>query len=502
MIDLVEHAIPAELTSAGEALLHARDAIDDAAKELRGHIGTVDWHGESGTAFRTWGDQLVSNTQALAKFAGEAGTQIQVAGTGLSSVKSSMPPRDNRAEKKTVKQIPVPAQIKGNPEYDAAVQVEGHRQEAINQMTRLASFYSVASGNLASQEPPTFEPMPDVGVPRPTNEGVQLHHKGSSTGELGTASSQGSTSHAKGEVSTHHQAQLEQHGTIDELRPHEVTTDIDSAPPLVVAPQVEPPPTPSPNPPGPTPNPTPPYADGFVKTGQNTPPKAFGRTTTPQSRDLTRQATGGSKSPNPNQAGRTPTTGMGRGAGHPMGHGPTQAKGTGRSGTSGGRMPMGRSGVTGGTPRAAGPARSSQAGAVRKGGVVGGRPNTGQAAGSSSRVPRGTVIGGAKETGGRLQGAAGKVGQRGVIGAPKSIENKPQPGQRKPGATEGVLAEPKERMKGPKGERAGFTSGGSGLVRDQRDQEDLLEFTENQETDGVQAPAPQHRPPHAPPAND
>ena len=316
MIDLVEHATPSELTSAGEALLNARDAINDAAKELRGHIGTVDWHGESGTAFRKWGDQLVTNTQALAKFAGEAGDPIQV-GHRLTSVKSSMPPRDHRAEKKTVKQIPVPAQIKGNPEYDAAVQVEGHRQEAINQMTRLASFYSVASGNLASQEPPKFEMMPDVGVPKTTSSGAEFPRKRSSTGQLGTASSQGSTSHAKGEVSTRLEAELVQHGKIDELRPHDVTTEIDSAPPIVVAPPIEPAPTPSPNPPGPTPNPTPPYADGFVKTGQNTPPKAFGRTTTPQGRDLTRQATGGSKSPNPNQAGRTPTTGMGRGAGHP-----------------------------------------------------------------------------------------------------------------------------------------------------------------------------------------
>lgn len=504
MIALVQNSTPSELTSAGEALWSARDAISDAAEELNGHIGDVDWHGDSGAAFKKWGAQLVSNTRALAKFAGEAGTQIHVAGSGLSSVKSSMPPPDNRVDKKTVKQIPVPAQVKGNPEYDAAVQVEGHRQEAINQMTRLASFYSVASSTLASQEPPKFEMMPDVGVPKPAAGQYRDDPRGSARRELGTASSQGSTSHAKGEVPTYVQAELKPHGEIDQLRPPEVTTDIDSAPPVLVTPPVDPTPTPSPNPPGPNTNPTPPYADGFVKTGQNPPPKAFGKTTNPQARGLNREVTASGKTPTNQQAGRTPTTGMGRGAGHPMGHGPnTQGRAGGRGGTSAGRMPMGRSGVSGGTPRAATPAKSSQAGAVRKGGVVGGRPNTGQPSGSSPRVPRGTVIGGRQESAGRPQGSGGKVGQRGVIGAPNPMEKKPQAVQRTPGAPEGVLGEPTDRTKGPRGERAGFTSGGSGLVRGQSDQHDVSEVpTTAQETDGAQSPTPQHRPSQAPPAND
>jgi hypothetical protein len=98
------------------------------------------------------------------------------------------------------------------------------------------------------------------------------------------------------------------------------------------------------------------------------------------------------------------------------------------------------------------------------------------------------VIGGKQQSGGRGQRTAGRIGQRGVIGAPK------------------------EQTKGPKGERAGFTSGGSGLVRDNGDEHhiphhdtqnnDQAEGWYHQETDNVVPPEHQHRLPHAPPATD
>lgn len=168
MVDMVESANPEHLETAGKALWDARDAINDAAEELSGHIGRVDWDGEAGSAFRTWGGNLVTHARDLATFAEVAGTQITAAATGLASVRKSMPPRDARLAPKTVADIPAPKRVEGNHEYAAAVKAEDHRQEAINQMNRLSSFYAVSEETLAAQQPPVFEPMPGVGVPKPS----------------------------------------------------------------------------------------------------------------------------------------------------------------------------------------------------------------------------------------------------------------------------------------------------------------------------------------------
>lgn len=168
MIDMVESAKPEDLETAATALLNAQTAIEDAAGELEGHISRVDWEGESGEAFRKWGAKLVVHTRKLADFAEAAGTQMTAAATGLASVRSAMPPRDTRQDPKTVADIPTPSRVEGNEEYAAAVKAEKDRQEAINQMNRLSSFYEVSETTLAQQEPPVFEAMPDVGVPKPT----------------------------------------------------------------------------------------------------------------------------------------------------------------------------------------------------------------------------------------------------------------------------------------------------------------------------------------------
>jgi uncharacterized protein YukE len=500
MIDLVEHGTPHHMTTAGDALWSARDAINDAAEELHGHITNVDWEGEAGRAFQKWGAGLVTNTRALAKYAGDAGTQITVAGSGLASVQKSMPPRDTRTDPKTVSELPPHKRVKGDADYDAAVQVEGHRQEAINQMTRLASFYSVASGNLASSEPPTFQTMPDVGVPKPLpDSGFRRTPSETSGSEVGSDGSHGITGnhsvvHTSGKGGD--PIGLDEHNTIEQL-PERRSVQLDTVGPPPLTPD---PPTPT-TPPVPTPQSSqnqssPLFPHSGPQPGPTNFPKAFGKVNASEfGRTAQSQVKGGAREP---LIGNKNVTGNGRTA-NGMPRGPLgQTRATGRT-PNAGRMPMGRGGVAGGKPRAAGQIKSSQAGAVRKGGVVGGRPNAADPMkGTSSRVPRGTVIGGQQGGVNRTQGSSGKIAQRGVIGAQKPPENKPQqPTRRAPGAPEGVLGAPKERVTGPKGQRAGFTSGGSGLVRGQNQGRRTQHGTEHQ--DGTEH---QHRPPHAPPAND
>ncbi|OQD56447.1 hypothetical protein BM536_009420 [Streptomyces phaeoluteigriseus] len=167
MIDIVESASPEALETAATALVDARDAINEAADELSRNLGAVDWEGEAHTAFYTWGMDLTTTAQALAGYADEVGTQVLAAGSGLASVRKSMPPRDTRLVPKSVDEFPMPAQVESNKDYAAAVKAEKDRQEAINQMYRLASFYTVSSGMMQLAEEPVFPKMPDVGVPPP-----------------------------------------------------------------------------------------------------------------------------------------------------------------------------------------------------------------------------------------------------------------------------------------------------------------------------------------------
>lgn len=206
LIDLVEQTDPEDLESSGKALWDARDAIKAAADELEGHIDNVRWVGESGEAFRKWGGSLVTNTHHLSDFAGAAGDQITAAAVGLASVRGAMPSRDSEASRKRPEHFTEAEKAADKSEYATAVRVEKDRQEAINQMNRLASYYAVSEEVLASlpskDKTPEFTAMPDVGVPRPL-KGFGDQPPASTTGShsVGTASVVGHQTTVAGDVS-------------------------------------------------------------------------------------------------------------------------------------------------------------------------------------------------------------------------------------------------------------------------------------------------------------
>ncbi|HWU09877.1 MAG TPA: hypothetical protein VN520_26465, partial [Streptomyces sp.] len=272
MIDLIENSKPEDLESAGEALWKARDAIKKAAGELRGFIESVDWEGDSGTAFRDWGRGLATHAEKLGDFADVAGTQITVAGTGLASVRNSLPPRDNRAVRKSPDEIETPKRIEGNAEYEAALKVEKHRQEAINQANRLASYYAVSEETLAAQEPPRFEKKLDVAMPRPQGDGRRPVGSDSSSSPDSTSSgrevSVGATEHV---VTGSHGSPANGHGyetpaAVTPVLDTGTSTEINSvATPLVPATApTAPSPQPGQSPVVPGGGSTPPLATGFV----------------------------------------------------------------------------------------------------------------------------------------------------------------------------------------------------------------------------------------------
>ncbi|MFB8268435.1 hypothetical protein ACFC96_17755 [Streptomyces sp. NPDC055955] len=475
MIDIVENTNPSDLESAGEALWKAQKAISDAATELRGHLTAAedDWKGEAGKAFQIWGKGLAGHADALADYAKAAGVQITSAGTGLASVRSAMPPRDSRLVRKPVSDIPVVARVETNDEYTAATKVEGHRQEAINQMNRLSSYYVVSEESLKSLEPPTFEAMPNVGVPKPSERGsAPTDWSGNNT----TGATQRHAEVTEGGVA--HERTIAQptdvtttpvkevHGDVT-LPDRPVGTEINSVDTLPqqtsipVTSTTTPTTTPTTGPQG---VPFPSYVQGVPNAlGKGPVGRALGTTGMPKN-PATAQG-------RPGTTGPATARGLGQSGTNPMG----RPNATGQPGVKGG-MPGGRPasmghGVTGGTPKQAGTSAGRQGlgprGAGRSNsGVVGGRPtSTGASAKSGPKMPRGTVIGGEGAAGSRT--SSGGISQRGVMGAPSATNGaaRNQMPRGSMGNSDGVTGAPSGRNSASRAGRNGFTAGGSGLVR-------------------------------------
>ncbi|MEU5232215.1 hypothetical protein AB0G82_23480 [Streptomyces anulatus] len=448
MIDMVENSNPEHLESAGEALWKARDAIRRAAKELKDHLKGVDWQGESGTAFRAFGTGLVAHAEKLGDFADAAGTQITVAGTGLASVKSAMPPRDSRLIRKMPDDIEFPARIEANPEYEAAVKVEKNRQEAINQVNRLASYYSVSEDVLSAQEPPRFEKSLGIEMPKPrtsniegapyrsSTEGSESLGNGASTGSSGRLTTGDSVSAAgtiRPEAEVLGPAPLPDASTsteINSVKAPPAPTTITGTPPL-------PSPTPTTGPTVAPPSSVPPP---FMTTSQGNPARTTG--------------------PGPLTQRTVNPAGPGLGKAQPAGGGPV-AKGPGGP-------PVGRPSPMGGGGTSTRPPVGPQSPITGRSTPTGGRPLTGQGGTSTVGGPRGGgrtgIVGGTPQN--APQGRTGAAGQRGVIGGRGAAAAVSRPGGRPAQASgaNGVVGAP--RKAGGAGSNAkGFTAGGAGLVR-------------------------------------
>ncbi|WTG72411.1 hypothetical protein OHU18_08545 [[Kitasatospora] papulosa] len=486
MIDLIENSKPEDLESAGEALLKARTALRTAAGDLRGFIEGVDWEGESEVAFRNWGKGLVAHAEKLSDFAETAGTQIMVAGTGLASVRNSLPPRDTRLHKKSPDEVEAPKRVEGNAEYAAAVKVEKDRQEAINQANRLASYYAVSEETLAAQEPPRFEKKLDVAMPRPSEGRGGSEESGSSS----TSGSRSSGSVDNGRVQGHsvvgNQGSAADSGgfeapiAVAHVPDRSTATEINSVatPPAPVT-------TPGVASPQPTVSPasggtTPPLAPGFlnpVSAASRGPQGAVG-----VPRGTGQTASGGSRTTGP-AGGSAAANGR---AGSPVGR-PSPMSGGSASGAAGRGGPgaqsptAGRSGITGGRPTATGRPAAGASGprAGRASGIVGGTPQrTAAGTPSGSRgATRGTVIGSGSAS--RSGGPTGVLGQRGVVGS-NAKNGAQRPGGRGTPSTNGVVGTPRGAGAGTGGK--GFTAGGAGLVRGPAGRKDSREEDQDEGT--------------------
>ncbi|WP_199552098.1 hypothetical protein [Streptomyces sp. N35] len=455
MLDLIEQAKPSELEHAGDALIKAKDKLNEAAEELDQYVTKVDWKGEGSEEFRRFGRALAQHAWSIGTFANSAGTQMKTASTGLASVRGARPPRDDRFVQKRPEDFEVVEQVADNKEYQKALKAEEDRQEAITQMNRLASFYAVSEEMLAGQEAPRFPEGLQAAVPRPT--GSDLRTGGLASGSAAGGSAASGTSVGQTDVEGV-SSPTQVVGTAASTPRQEVSMEIDSVatPPAPTTATGPTPPTTIPST-GPTNGPVPPFATGPVNPvqmgkGGGKPPTGTSRTTGPVGRAPTTSTTG-------------PTTGRSPGiTGRPTSVGPGQT-------TPGRANPVGRPGIVGGTPATrpgggtgqTGPLGRAGASGIRAGnpnGIMGGSPQRTGTGSTPSRLPRGTVVGGEGPAAGR--GTAARPGQSGVIGS--NVGNAQRPTGRGTPSSNGVVGTPRGSNPGGRPAGGSFTAGGAGLA--------------------------------------
>ncbi|MFP8884357.1 WXG100 family type VII secretion target [Streptomyces mangrovi] len=438
MFSLVDDADPADIESAADTLWDAGGKIRQVGDDLKKHIDKVDWEGEFGDSFRDWGRKLSRNTLLLADFTEKASTQLKAAGVGLSMVRGGMPERDPAVmAAPRLESIPPEERDESNEKYKLAKKKEDNRQEAINQMNRLASYYKVSHDNMKDLEEPEFGPMPNVGMPpAPREEGrkpvpggggvsASPGHGGGGTASGSQATGMGATPSAPSEPGYAEGAPA----------PHEpVRTDLNTVAPVAppapadAGPRTPPAPTgggpaaPGPALPGPAPAPTHRGGGSLKQVGT--------------SRHPTTQVPGqGPGQPGTGRAGGPPTVPpasntnprpVTTGSGPPAGRAPTATT-----------PPMGRGGS----------------------GIFGGTPQQGQGTSNGPRLPRGTVVGAEHGMTGRPPGGAAGTGAVGSGAGSGSTG-------RRPGTTTGGGAVGAPRNTPGQGSAVRpFTPGGSGLAR-------------------------------------
>ncbi|UNS99329.1 hypothetical protein MMF93_24865 [Streptomyces tubbatahanensis] len=500
LLDMVRTAKPSDLETVANALYNASKAIKSAGSWLQTEAERAEWEGEAERACKKWAVQLGKNTQHMGGYAETVSTELSVMSLGLAGTQGSMP-KDEEVEIRDVEEIPKDKRNEDNPKYK---QYKKNHNAALIQMNRIASYYDVSSRNMAVAEGmiPQFEQMPNIGVPPPRNEvsgpggGPAIPHEsmrarnGAETvvpGSAVTPAETGGGGSDGGVTSVPHGGIAPPvHNVVHPDAGVSTAIDTVSTPPAPVDP-VQAHSTPhGPSGPGPT------------TTGPGQPPTLpgplpqTGRSTGP---GMTKSPGPMRPSPAPMRPGPVPPPPTGRQTTGPTGRSPvtglpTNAASRDPQGTGGRTGPMGRPGMmhpgmtnpNNGTSNAGRGTGSGTARASQPGGIVGGTPSRATPRPTSPGIPRGTVVG-------TEGGAPARRAPMGVppIGsrASETKSKKDSQGRRVASTPGGIVGTPRKQGSDRRRGSREFTSGGSGLVRE--DGEDASS------TDGISRPPEDNR---------
>ncbi|WP_329015794.1 hypothetical protein [Streptomyces sp. NBC_01601] len=174
MLDSADRESAAHLAS---KLHKASSTITKIGEDLMKHVKDLEWQGKAGDSFRDWGGHTASATLRLGKYAGAASQWMSQVSQAIADAKGAMPDTSETTKAKAVladahKTIDAARQPGARNDPDARkaaetahsdattaqIHIDATRQDAIQQMRKLAESYEYSAAQINSITPPTFAP--------------------------------------------------------------------------------------------------------------------------------------------------------------------------------------------------------------------------------------------------------------------------------------------------------------------------------------------------------
>ena len=164
---MIAGANPKDFHARAAALHEAAEHMDQLSQELGTNVKAVEWQGESGDAFHSWTQQLVTTTSDLATYTKNVAKGLGGVGDALGKTVAGIP----KPPATTITASPYrpyqPVLNQALPLIDNA-----ETNEAINLMSSLSSSYSTTAADFKAA-PPVFKPMPAAMVPADDYDGEE-----------------------------------------------------------------------------------------------------------------------------------------------------------------------------------------------------------------------------------------------------------------------------------------------------------------------------------------
>lgn len=171
LLKMVDSINTVQASESSGLLIKASGDLATAASALSTGIGNLEWKGQAADAFRGWADQVVLSTHGLSTYSLNVGIAMDDISVAAGEAKSLPPvPQGDIDFVNQVLADPNPTEQNAQAAVFAKANVSMQKQQAVDQMTKLASVYTTASENMDMLLPPEY---PDPPLYRPPVEQSQ-----------------------------------------------------------------------------------------------------------------------------------------------------------------------------------------------------------------------------------------------------------------------------------------------------------------------------------------
>ncbi|SCD61004.1 hypothetical protein GA0115239_10433 [Streptomyces sp. BpilaLS-43] len=170
MLAWLDKANSGAVKGASDRLLSAATEIKKVATELKDRPQRVSWEGEGAKAFRTWSADLANATLRLGDFSSGVSEWLAEASNAIATAQASVPrthagAQANLDAARIARNDPDASTVAREAAETLIATQESNRQEAADQMRRLAQAYAFSAKKMDALERPVFPPPPGAIVP-------------------------------------------------------------------------------------------------------------------------------------------------------------------------------------------------------------------------------------------------------------------------------------------------------------------------------------------------